>query len=117
MPVPWTAFFLLAFAACLIAMAVLPYILWRTPETRVALVVSVLLVYGFLTLAPLAFVRSLFPHQHREGVKETASCVTARCAYWTTGGTGTYGVGACSIRCSRKEPQPDGKAETTTVVV
>jgi len=55
------ALFLLTFASCILAMAALPYLFWRTPETRFAFVVSLLLVYGILTLAPLALLRTLWP--------------------------------------------------------
>jgi len=55
-----TLLFCLAFASCIVAMAALPYLFWRTPETRFALVVSLLLVYGFLALAPLAGLSSLW---------------------------------------------------------
>jgi hypothetical protein len=58
--IQFTALFLLAFASCIIAIAALPYIFWRTPGTRFALVVSLLLVYGFLILTPLAFLRSFW---------------------------------------------------------
>jgi len=54
-----TLLFCLAFSSCIIAMAALPYIFWRTPETRFALVVSLLLVYGFLVMAPLVVFSSL----------------------------------------------------------
>jgi hypothetical protein len=54
------ALFLLAFSSCILAMATLPYLFWRTPATRFALIVSLLLVYGFLTLAPLVLLRSFF---------------------------------------------------------
>ena len=48
----------LAFSSCILAMAALPYIFWRIPETRFALVVSMLLVYRFLALASLAVLRA-----------------------------------------------------------
>jgi hypothetical protein len=57
----FTALFLLAFSSCVLAMATLPYIYWRTPETRFALAVSLLLVYGFLTLVPVAFLWAFLP--------------------------------------------------------
>lgn len=57
--IQFTAFFLLAFASCILAMAALPYLFWRTPGTRFALVVSLLLVYGFLGMVPVAFLRGL----------------------------------------------------------
>jgi hypothetical protein len=43
---PDDALFLLAFSSCLLAMSALPYIFWRTPGNRFALVVSLLLVYA-----------------------------------------------------------------------
>lgn len=52
------ALFLLAFSSCILAMATLPYFFWKTPATRFALVVSLLLVYGFLALAPLVLLRA-----------------------------------------------------------
>jgi hypothetical protein len=58
--IEFTVLWLLAFASCIIAMAVLPYIFWRTPGSRFALVVSLLLVYGFLTVAPLVMWRGLW---------------------------------------------------------
>ena len=35
--------------------AALPYIFWRTPQTRFALVGALLLAFALLTLAPLGF--------------------------------------------------------------
>jgi hypothetical protein len=58
--IEFTALFLLAFSSCILALATLPHIFWRMPGTRFALVVSLLLVYGFLTLAPLAFLRAFW---------------------------------------------------------
>src|SRR5213592_4393457 len=35
--------------------AALPYLFWRTPQTRFALVVALLVAFALLTLAPLGF--------------------------------------------------------------
>lgn len=59
--IQFTAFFLLAFASCILAMAAMPYLFWRTPGTRFALVVSLLLVYGFLVMAPVVMLRAFLP--------------------------------------------------------
>ena len=45
----------------IIALAGGTYSLTRTPMTRFALVVSLLVVYATLTLAPLAFLQPLLP--------------------------------------------------------
>ena len=58
--IQFTALWLLAFSSCILAMVVLPYLFWRTAGTRFALIVSLLLVYGFLALAPLVLVRALW---------------------------------------------------------
>jgi hypothetical protein len=39
-------------------MVALSYLFWRTPETRFALVVSLLLIYGFLALAPVVMLQT-----------------------------------------------------------
>ena len=35
--------------------AALPYIFWRTPQTRFALIVALLVAFALLTLGPLGF--------------------------------------------------------------
>jgi len=60
MPQPaLTVLLLLTIALGIIATAALPYIFYRTPQTRFALVGSLLLVFALLTLAPLLFLRPL----------------------------------------------------------
>ena len=55
----FTIFLLLLVAFAIICIAGLAYISNRTPDTRFALVVSLLLVLTGLSLAPLFFFRSL----------------------------------------------------------
>jgi hypothetical protein len=55
----FTIFLLLLVAFSIICIASLAYISNRAPDTRFALVVSLLLVFAGLSLAPLFFFRSL----------------------------------------------------------
>jgi hypothetical protein len=55
MPPELTALFLLAGASSAVTIATVMYVGFPRPETRFTLVVTLLLVYAFLTLAPLVF--------------------------------------------------------------
>ena len=67
MPPPaFTALLLLTISGGIITTAALPYLFWCTPQTRFALVVSLLLVYALLTLAPLVFLRPVLLEPARQ---------------------------------------------------
>ena len=62
MPPDLTALFLLAGASSAVTIATVMYAGFPRPETRFTLVVTLLLVYALLTLAPLVFLpHRLFP--------------------------------------------------------
>ncbi len=61
LPPVYTASLLLFVSFGIIAIAGLAYAFSRTPATRFALVVSLLVVSAVLALAPLVFLRSLLP--------------------------------------------------------
>ena len=55
MPPAFITALLLTMALGGVTTAALPYIFWRTPQTRFALVVALLVAFALLTLAPLGF--------------------------------------------------------------
>jgi hypothetical protein len=59
MPPDLIALFLLAGALSAVTIATIMYVGFLRPETRVTLVVTLLLVYALLTLAPLVFLRAM----------------------------------------------------------
>lgn len=59
LPPVFTIGLLLLVAFALISIATLAYVSNRVPDTRFALLVSLLLVFGGLSLAPLFFFRSV----------------------------------------------------------
>jgi hypothetical protein len=59
MPPDLMALFLLAGALSAVTITTIMYVGFPRPETRFTLIVTLLLVYAVLTLAPLVF---LFPH-------------------------------------------------------
>ena len=61
MPPAFITALLLTIALGGVTTTALPYIFWRTPQTRFALVVALLLAFALLTLASLVVLRPLLP--------------------------------------------------------
>jgi hypothetical protein len=62
MPPDLTTLFLLAGSLSAVTIAVIMYVGFPRPETRFTLVVTLLLVYALLTLAPLVFLSPQLLH-------------------------------------------------------